>query len=77
MSDWHFGEIASCHALMDEGISLAKELRDTNALVLALTFAACLAYLERDPAEAKPSESQRSRSRFRYKNAQKQLTQSI
>jgi tetratricopeptide (TPR) repeat protein len=51
MSDWHFGEIASCHALMDEGISLAKELKDTNALVLALTFAACLAYLERDPAE--------------------------
>jgi serine/threonine protein kinase/tetratricopeptide (TPR) repeat protein len=51
MSDWHFGEIASCHALMDEGISIAKELKDTNALVLALTFAAGLAYLERDPVE--------------------------
>jgi hypothetical protein len=49
MSDWHFGEIASCHALMDEGISIAKELKDTNALGLALTFAARLAYLERDP----------------------------
>jgi hypothetical protein len=51
MSDWHFGEIASCHALMDEGISIARELKDTNALVLALTFATGLAYLERDPAE--------------------------
>jgi serine/threonine protein kinase/tetratricopeptide (TPR) repeat protein len=51
MSDWHFGRIASCHALMDEGISIAKELKDTNALVLALTFAARLAYLERDPIE--------------------------
>jgi predicted ATPase len=51
MSDWHFGEIASCHALMDEGISIAKELKDTNALVLALIFAAGLAHLERDPAE--------------------------
>src|SRR5271157_1112837 len=28
MSDWHFGEIASCHALMDEAISTAKELKD-------------------------------------------------
>jgi predicted ATPase len=51
MSDWHFGEIASCHALMDEGISIAKELKDTNALVLALIFAAGLAHLERDSAE--------------------------
>ena len=51
MSDWHFGEIASCHALMDEAISIAKELKDTNALVLALTFAAGLAYLERNPVE--------------------------
>jgi serine/threonine protein kinase len=51
MSDWHFGEIASCHALMDEGISIAKELKDTNALALALTFAARLAYLNRNPVE--------------------------
>ena len=51
MSDWHFGEIASCHALMDEAISIAKELKDTNALVLALIFAAGLAYLESDPVE--------------------------
>jgi predicted ATPase len=36
---------------MDEGISIAKELKDTYALVLALTFAARLAYLERDPVE--------------------------
>ena len=38
MSDWHFGEIASCHALMDEAISTAKELKDRNALVLALVL---------------------------------------
>ena len=51
MSDWHFGEIASCHALMDEAISTAKELKDSYALALALAFAAALAHLERDPAE--------------------------
>jgi adenylate cyclase len=51
ITDWHFGEIASCHALMDEGISIANELNDTNALVLALSNGAVLAHLERDPAE--------------------------
>jgi hypothetical protein len=51
MSDWHFGEIGSCHALMDEAISTAKELEDRFALALALVFAARLAHLERDPAE--------------------------
>jgi tetratricopeptide (TPR) repeat protein len=51
ISDWHFGEIASCHALMDEAISIAKELKDTNALVLALNWAAALAYYERDLVE--------------------------
>jgi tetratricopeptide (TPR) repeat protein len=51
MSDWHFGKIASCHALMDEAISIANELKDTNALVLALVFAASLAHLERNPAK--------------------------
>ena len=54
MSDWHFGEIASCHALMDEAISTAKELKDRNALVLALNCAAGLAILERDPARSGP-----------------------
>src|SRR6516164_3093520 len=49
--DWHFGEIASCHALMDEAISTAKELKDRVALGLALNYAAGLAVLERDPAE--------------------------
>ena len=51
MCDWHFGEIASCHTLMDEGISTARELKDRNALALALNYAAGLAVLERDPAE--------------------------
>jgi tetratricopeptide (TPR) repeat protein len=51
MSDWHFGEIASCHALRDEGISIAKELKDRNVLALALAHAAVLAQLERNPAE--------------------------
>jgi hypothetical protein len=50
MSEWHFGEIASRHALMDEAISIAKELKDMNSLALALSFAAALAYFERDPA---------------------------
>ena len=51
LSDWHFGEIASCHALMDEGISVAKELKDRNALAFALAWAAGLAAAERNPVE--------------------------
>jgi serine/threonine protein kinase/tetratricopeptide (TPR) repeat protein len=51
MSDWHFGEIASCHALMDEAIATAKELKDRYTLALALAWAASLAHLEHDPAE--------------------------
>jgi adenylate cyclase len=51
MSEWHLGEIASCQAMMDEAISLAKELNDTNALALALSWAAGLRQRERNPAE--------------------------
>jgi hypothetical protein len=51
MCDWHFGAIASCHALMDEAIATAKELKDRYALALALSYAAGLAYLERNPAK--------------------------
>jgi tetratricopeptide (TPR) repeat protein len=49
--EWHFGEIAPCHALMDEGISIAKELKDLNSLALALNWAARIAADERDLAE--------------------------
>jgi anaphase-promoting complex subunit 5 len=48
---WHFGKIASCQATISEAISLAKELNDMNALAIALSWAAGLAFLERDPAE--------------------------
>ena len=51
LSEWHFGEIASCHATMAEAISLAKELNDLHALAVALCFAACLAHFEGNPAE--------------------------
>ena len=51
MCDWHFGEIASCHALMDEGISIAKELKDRNALAITLAWAAGLGHAERNPAD--------------------------
>src|SRR6202035_5091293 len=40
MADWHFGEIASCRALLDEAISTAKELKDRYALAMALGVAA-------------------------------------
>ena len=49
--EWHFGEIATCHASRDEAISLAKKLSDTSALALARSWAAVLANLERDPAK--------------------------
>ena len=51
LSEWHFGEIASCQATMAEAISLAKELNDMHALAVALCCAAGLAHCERNPAE--------------------------
>jgi tetratricopeptide (TPR) repeat protein len=51
LSEWHLGEIVSCQAKLDEAISLAKELNHTNALALALNWAAVLAIYERNPAE--------------------------
>jgi tetratricopeptide (TPR) repeat protein len=51
LSEWHLGEIACSHANIDQAISLAKELNDTNALALALNWAPNIAYYERDPAE--------------------------
>jgi tetratricopeptide (TPR) repeat protein len=51
LSEWHLGGIASCHAKMDEAISLAKELNDTHALAIALFWSAILRHIERNPAE--------------------------
>jgi serine/threonine protein kinase/tetratricopeptide (TPR) repeat protein len=49
--EWHFGEIASCHATVAKAISLAKELNDMNSLAIALSFAAGQAANERNLAE--------------------------
>ena len=38
LSEWHFGEIASCRATMAEAISLAKELNDMHALADGTSF---------------------------------------
>jgi predicted ATPase len=51
MSEWHLGEIASSQATITEAIALAKELKDTNALALAINWAANIAYYGRNPAE--------------------------
>jgi hypothetical protein len=48
---WHLGEVAFCHQIMQEAISLAKELNETNSLAVALHFAGFLARYERNPAE--------------------------
>ncbi|MGB7794537.1 MAG: hypothetical protein WBL39_25350 [Terrimicrobiaceae bacterium] len=49
--EWHFGEIAACHATMAEAIALAKELNDMHGLAVALSYAARLAHFERSAAE--------------------------
>ena len=51
LSEWHFGEFASCHANIAEAISLAKELNDMHALAVALFHAGILAHYQRNPAE--------------------------
>ncbi|MBV9644969.1 MAG: hypothetical protein JO334_15510 [Verrucomicrobia bacterium] len=49
LSKWHIGEITSCHATLEEAISLARELNDMHALANALTCAAILGQIERNP----------------------------
>jgi len=51
LCEWHLGDIASCKATIGEAISLAKTLNDTNALAVALSWAAILGYYDRNPAE--------------------------
>jgi len=51
LSEWHLGEIASCHATMLKAISLANELSDMHALAQALCFSALLGYFERNVSE--------------------------
>jgi adenylate cyclase len=51
LSKWHCEEISSCQATMAEAISLAKELNDMHALVLALYEAGILGHFEDNPAE--------------------------
>jgi tetratricopeptide (TPR) repeat protein len=51
MCEWHLGEVATSQSKLDEAISLAKELNDTNALALVLNWAGNLAYLARDPGK--------------------------
>ena len=54
LSEWHFGEIVSCHATMAEAVSLAKgRPNDMHALAVALWNAGILAHYERNPAEVR------------------------
>jgi serine/threonine protein kinase len=51
LSEWQFGEIASCKATMAEAIPLARELNDMPALAVALYFAGHLAHIEGNRVE--------------------------
>ena len=51
LSTWQLGEISSCHAAVEEAISLARELHNMHGLAVALTWAAILGYCERNLAE--------------------------
>jgi predicted ATPase len=51
MADWYLGEFAASQAQLEEAISLAKELNDPIALAMALTWSACHAQCEGDPAQ--------------------------
>jgi predicted ATPase len=52
LCEWHLGEVGSSQAAVTEAIALAKALKDTHALALALFHAAFLGYFERKPAVA-------------------------
>ena len=51
-SEWHLGDIISCHLTMEEAISLAKELNDMPALTGAIAHSAYLSHYEHDVSKA-------------------------
>jgi tRNA A-37 threonylcarbamoyl transferase component Bud32/predicted ATPase len=51
LTEWHFGEMASCQATMAKALALAKERNDKHAFAEALFFAAILAQYACNPAE--------------------------
>jgi serine/threonine protein kinase/tetratricopeptide (TPR) repeat protein len=51
LSEWHFGQIAVCHATMAEAISVAGQMNDMHGLAAALFWAAVIGQYERNPAE--------------------------
>jgi predicted ATPase len=51
LTEWHFGELASCQSAMADAILLAKELNDVHALAHALWGAATVTHYERNPTE--------------------------
>jgi hypothetical protein len=51
LSDWHFGEIADCHATMAEAISVAEEMNDMHGLAAALFWAGAIGQFEWNPAK--------------------------
>jgi len=55
---WHFGEIAFSQIAIAEAISLAKELNDKHALIVALYCGAVLGHFERNPIQVERCASQ-------------------
>ena len=51
ISEWHFGEIATCEATMTEAIAVAKELKDMHALAHGARLFGWLAHSERNPSK--------------------------
>ena len=51
LCEWHVGQISSSRATMAQAISLANELNDAHALVLALYHSAILSVYERNLAD--------------------------
>jgi tetratricopeptide (TPR) repeat protein len=51
LSEWHLGNVTTSQTTIAEAISVAKELKDMNALAFALAWASGLGQCERHPAE--------------------------
>jgi hypothetical protein len=49
---WHSGQIASARATMREAIVVAKRLKNTHGIAVALHHWATLSYMERNPTQA-------------------------
>jgi hypothetical protein len=52
LCEWHWGQIVTAHTTMREAVLVAKRLKNTHGIAVALHYSSTLCYMKRDVIEA-------------------------